>query len=72
MPIRRHLRGDVHIGNALANLTGTYAEQGESMLLKMNLAGSNMPVTELEGLLPSVGVMLPAGSSLKSGSASAS
>jgi AsmA protein len=64
-------RGDVHIGTALAHLTGTYAEQGQSMLLKMNLAGSNMPVTELESLLPSVGIKLPAGSSLKSGSASA-
>jgi len=64
-------RGDIHIGSAVANLTGTYAEQGESMLLKMNLAGSNMPVTELEGLLPAVGIVLPAGSSLKSGSATA-
>jgi len=63
-------RGDVHIGNALAHVTGTYAEQGESLGLKMNLTGSNMPVTELEGLLPALGIVLPAGSSLKSGAAS--
>jgi AsmA protein len=64
-------RGDIHIGNALAHLTGTYAEQGESLNLKMKLDGSNMPVTELEGLLPAVGIKLPAGSSLQSGTASA-
>ncbi|HYL38130.1 MAG TPA: AsmA family protein [Bryobacteraceae bacterium] len=63
-------RGDIHIGGALAHVTGTYAEQGDSMLLKMNLSGSNMPATELAGLLPAVGVVLPAGSSLQSGSAS--
>lgn len=37
----------------------------------MNLSGANMPVTELEGLLPAVGIVLPAGSSLQSGAASA-
>ncbi|HTS49904.1 MAG TPA: AsmA family protein [Bryobacteraceae bacterium] len=63
-------RGDVHAGNALAHVTGSYAEQGESLGLKMNLTGSNMPVTELEGLLPALGIVLPAGSSLKSGTAS--
>ena len=60
-------RGDVHIGSAVAHVTGTYADQGESMNLKINLTGSNMPVTELEGLLPALGIVLPAGSSLKSG-----
>lgn len=65
-------QGDIHVGGALAHLTGTYAEQGQSMLLKMNLTGSNMPVTELEGLFPAVGIKLPSGSSLQSGSATAS
>ena len=64
-------RGDIHIGGALAHLTGTYAEQGESLDLKMKLDGSNMPVTELEALLPAVGIKLPAGSSLQSGTAGA-
>ncbi len=64
-------RGDVHVGSAVAHVTGTYAQQGDSMALKMNLTGSNMPVTELEGLLPALGIVLPAGSSLKSGTANA-
>ncbi len=63
-------QGDIHIGGALARLTGTYAEQGQAMLLNMNLAGPNMPVPELEGLLPALGVVLPAGSRLAGGTAS--
>jgi AsmA protein len=57
-------RGDIHIGSAPAHLTGTYAEQGEAMVLRMTLSGPNMPVTELETLLPALGVVLPAGCSL--------
>jgi len=64
-------RSDIHVGSALAHLTGTYAEQGESLQLKMKLDGSNMPATELEGLLPALGIKLPAGSSLQSGTAGA-
>jgi AsmA protein len=63
-------QGDIHIGSAAAHLTGTYAEQGESMVVNLKLSGPDMPVQELEGLLPAVGVVLPAGTSLKGGSAS--
>lgn len=62
-------RGDVHIGGAVAHLTGTYAEQGESMMLNMKLAGPAMPVSELETLLPSLAVVLPSGSRLEGGTA---
>ena len=62
-------RGDIHIGGAPAHLTGTYAEQGEAIVLRMTLAGPNMPVTELATLLPALGVVLPAGSSLQGGTA---
>ncbi len=63
-------QGDVHIGRALAHLTGSYAEQGESMVLSMKLAGPDMPVPELEAMLPAVGVVLPTGTSLQGGTAS--
>ena len=63
-------RGDIHIGGALAHLTGTYAEQGESMVLHMKLAGPEMPVQELESLLPALAVVLPAGTRLEGGTAS--
>ncbi len=64
-------QGDIHIGGALAHLTGTYAEQGESMMLNMKLAGPHMAMPELESLLPALAVVLPEGSRLDGGTASA-
>jgi AsmA protein len=63
-------RGDIHIGGATAHLTGTYAEQGEAMLLKMKLSGPSMPVGELEAMLPALAIVLPAGTRLQGGTAS--
>jgi AsmA protein len=64
-------QGDIHIGAAPAHLTGNYAEQGESVVINMKLSGPNMPVQELEAMLPSLGIVLPAGTSLQGGAASA-
>ena len=63
-------RADVHIGSAVAHLTGSYAEQGESMVVNMKLNAPAMPVPELEGLLPALAVVLPSGSRLDGGTAS--
>jgi AsmA protein len=63
-------RGDVHIGSAVASLTGTYAQHGESTILNANLSGSGMPVSELEAMLPSLNIELPQGSALQGGTAS--
>ena len=64
-------QGDVHVGSAAAHVTGTYAEQGDSMVLNLKLAGPGMPVQDLEGLLPALGIVLPAGTSLRGGDARA-
>ena len=64
-------QGDIHVGSAAAHLTGTYAEQGESMVLNLKLSGPGMSVPELEGLLPALGIVLPAGTSLRGGTANA-
>ena len=64
-------RGDIHLGRALAHLTGTYAEQGESKVVNLKLAAPDMPVPELEALLPSLGVVLPNGSRLEGGTMTA-
>jgi len=64
-------RGDIHIGKALASLTGSYARQGESTVLHMSLSGPDMPVPELAAMLPAMGIVLPAGSSLQGGTATA-
>jgi AsmA protein len=73
--LRKHTgviqQGDIHLGKALARLTGTYAEQGDSMVLGMKLSGPEMPLQELEAMLPAMGVVLPAGATLQGGTASA-
>lgn len=64
-------QGDIHLGGAVAHLTGSYAEQGESMVVNLKLSGPDMPVQELEALLPPMGVVLPAGTSLQGGTMTA-
>jgi AsmA protein len=64
-------RGDIHIGAATATLTGTYAQRGESTVLDMSLFGPQMPVPPLAAMLPAMGIVLPAGSSLEGGTADA-
>jgi len=65
------LQGDVIVGKAVAKLTGTYDLQGESPVLHSKLNADNMPVDDLETLLPALGVTLPSGSSLQGGTLSA-
>ena len=60
-------QGDVHVGKAMARLTGTYDTAGATTTVQMKLTGDAMAVEELEGMLPAVGVTLPSGASLKSG-----
>jgi AsmA protein len=65
------LQGDVIVGKAVAKLTGTYDLQGDSPVLHSKLNADNMPVDDLETLLPAFGVTLPSGSSLQGGTLSA-
>lgn len=61
-------QGDLHVGKALARLTGTYDTSGAATTVQMKLIGQGMPVTELQGALPAAGITLPSGASLESGS----
>ena len=63
-------QGDVEIGKAVAHLTGSFRSQGETEILNMKLNGPNMPVEELQAMLPALGVVLPSGSQLKGGTLS--
>src|SRR5262249_16600934 len=62
---------EVHIGKALATLTGSYAPHGESVGLKGHLSGDQMAVQELESMLPALNIVLPAGATLQGGTAMA-
>ncbi|PWT85807.1 MAG: hypothetical protein C5B58_02475 [Acidobacteria bacterium] len=64
-------QGDIAIGSAQAHLTGTFQTRGEANVVSLRLNASNMPVDELEAMLPSMGVVLPSGSQLKGGTLSA-
>jgi AsmA protein len=60
-------QGQVKLGNAVANLSGTYDAHGKVTSINVKLTGQGMPVNDLEAMLPAVGVALPSGSQLKSG-----
>jgi AsmA protein len=60
----------VKIGNATARLNGTYASQGEDTVVDVKLTGEGMPAKDLEAFLPAIGVNLPKGTSLSSGTLS--
>lgn len=64
-------RGEVQIGKAKAELTGTYGETNNATVLHVKLAAPAMAVQELEGMLPALDIVLPQGSSLQGGTASA-
>jgi AsmA protein len=64
-------QGDVSVGKANAKLSGTFDLHGESPALNMKLNADNMPVDDLQALLPALGVTLPSGSSLQGGTLSA-
>jgi AsmA protein len=63
-------QGDVAIGKSVAKLTGTYDMHGETTSIQTKLTGQAMPVDDLEGMLPALGVVLPTGSKLKGGTLS--
>jgi AsmA protein len=60
-------QGDIHVGKALARLSGTYNIAGETPTVQLKLNGQAMSVPDLEGVLPAVGVTLPSGSALTTG-----
>jgi AsmA protein len=64
-------QGNIRIGKAVAHLTGTFQQTGNDTVVNLKLNGESMPVGDLQAALPAVGVILPKGSSLKSGTASA-
>jgi AsmA protein len=60
-------QGDVHIGKAVAHLTGDYSAGGEAVAVRLKLTGERMPASDLEATLPAIGMTLPSGASLKQG-----
>ena len=62
-------QADVHIGSALARITGTYRVQSEPATLALKVSGTNMPMTDLAAILPAFDIVMPAGASIQGGTA---
>ncbi len=63
--------GEIQIGKAKAELAGTYSEANNATVLHVKLAAPAMPVQALAAMLPALDIVLPMGSSLQGGTASA-
>ena len=61
----------IQTGAVALHVTGTYAIKGAQTILALHLVAPNLPVNQVEGLLPAAGVRLPSGSRLEGGTLSA-
>lgn len=61
----------VRIARAVAHVAGTYRIQDATAIVDIKANGQNMPVNDLEAMLPALGIKLPSGSSLRGGTLTA-
>jgi AsmA protein len=61
----------VHTGSVAVHLNGNFEFTPLAVMLNFHLAAPNLPIDQLERLLPVVGVHLPSGSSLQGGTLTA-
>jgi len=59
------------IGKSSAALSGAYSTRGQNVIVHMKIAGHQIPLDTLEGVLPALGISLPGSSKLRGGTASA-
>lgn len=57
----------IHTGSAVAHVTGGFRFTPQAVVLDLHLSAPNLPVDQVEQLLPVVGIKLPSGSSLHGG-----
>jgi AsmA protein len=55
------------ISGAHAQVSGTYNNAGENTIVNVKVDGQNMPARDLAAFLPAVGIRLPNGASIESG-----
>jgi AsmA protein len=63
----RLTKGQILTGKSNLAISGTYDTHGASEEVHMKLNAPNIPVQDIEALLPALGVTLPAGSSIQGG-----
>jgi len=58
------------IGGATAQVSGTYNNAGENTIVNVKVEGQNMPAKDLAAFLPAIGIHLPNGATIESGTLS--
>jgi AsmA protein len=61
----------IHSGQVAAHVTGSYRMTPKAIVLDLHLSAPNLPIDQVEQLLPVFGVELPSGSELKGGTLTA-
>ena len=61
----------IHTGSVAVHVNGGYRSTGKGVVLDLHLSAPDLPVDQLEQLLPTVGVHLPSGSQLRGGTLTA-
>jgi AsmA protein len=57
----------IKTGGVAVHVNGTYSMTGPQVTLALHLSAPNLPINQVEALLPAAGVRLPSGSSLQGG-----
>jgi AsmA protein len=57
----------INAGGVIVHVNGTYAVTGAQVVLALKLAAPNLPINQVEALLPAAGIRLPSGSRLQGG-----
>ena len=63
--------GDLKMGSSTSRVSGAYDTRGADTVVHMKLVGRDLPIQDVAGVLPALGIALPAGSSLQGGSVTA-
>ncbi len=61
----------IKTGGVAVHVNGTYSMAGPQVTLALHLSAPNLPINQVEALLPAAGVRLPSGSSLQGGTLTA-
>jgi AsmA protein len=61
----------IHTGPVIVHVNGTYVMKGPQTTLALHLVAPNLPIDQVEALLPAFGVRLPSGSRLQGGTLTA-
>ena len=61
----------INTGGVAVHVNGTYTMTGPQAMLALHLSAPNLPINQVEALLPAAGVRLPSGSSLQGGTLTA-